>query len=48
MIYNAYPRLREDSNSNFFLFRGKPVNRFKTLDENGIKNLDIITLSTID
>ena len=48
MIYNAYPRLRENSNSNFFLFRGKPVNRFKTLDENGIKNLDVITLSTID
>ena len=48
MIYNEYPKLRENSNSNFFLFRGKPVNRFKTLDENGIKNLDIITLSTID
>jgi hypothetical protein len=33
---------------NYFIVRGKKINRFETLEENGIKNSDIITLNKID
>lgn len=33
---------------NYFIAKGKKVNRFETLEENGIKNSDIITLNKID
>ena len=33
---------------NFFIVNGKKINRFETLEENGIKNSDIITLNQID
>ena len=33
---------------NYFIVQGKKINRFETLEENGIKNSDIITLNKID
>ena len=33
---------------NYFIVQGKKINRFETLEENGIKNSDIITLNQID
>ena len=33
---------------NYFIVNGKKINRFETLEENGIKNSDIITLNQID
>ena len=48
IIYNEYPQLRENSNSNCFLAKGNIINRFKTMDENNIENMDILTLSTFN
>ena len=48
IIYSEYPQFRENSNSNCFLVNGKIINRFKTMDENNIKNRDVLTLSTFD
>ena len=33
---------------NYFISRGKKVNRYETLEENGIKNNDVITLVNMD
>ena len=33
-LYEKYPQYLEDTN--FFLFKGHPINRFKTLEDNGI------------
>jgi len=46
ILYNNYPKYREIEN--FFLVNGKKINRHKTLEQNEIKNNDIITLKTID
>ena len=46
ILYNNYPNYREIEN--YFLVNGKKINKFKTIEENGIKNNDIITLKTID
>ena len=48
MLYNQYPNLRENSNSNYFLVNGQTINKFKTLDENNVKNFDVITLLHIE
>ena len=48
MFYNEYPQYRENSNSHYFVVNGQTVNKFKTLDENKIKNSDIISLFTIE
>ena len=48
IIYNEYPQFRENSSSNCFLIKGKIINRFKTMDENNIKNMDSLTLTTFD
>ena len=46
ILYNNYPNYREIEN--YFLVNGKKINKFKTIEENGIKNNNIITLKTID
>ena len=46
MIYKKYPKYTETEN--FFLVSGNKINRNRTLEENKIKNNDVLTLSTID
>jgi len=46
ILYNEYPQYEELSN--YFLSNGKKISKFKTLEENKIKNSDIITLYLID
>ena len=42
-LYKKYPEYTE--NENFFILNGKKINRYKTLDQNGVKNNDIIILN---
>ena len=42
MIYEKYPKFMKTNNC--FLVRGKTINRNQTLEQNNIKNDDIITL----
>ena len=42
LLYDIYPEYKEVEN--YFLANGNKVNKFKTLEENRIKNSDIITL----
>ena len=44
-LYKKYPEYSE--NENYFIFKGKKVNRYKTLEQNGIKNNDVIILNEI-
>ena len=46
ILYNNYPNYREIEN--YFISNGKKINKYKTIEQNGIKNNDIITLKTID
>jgi len=46
ILYKKYPNYRE--NENYFIFNGKKVKRNKTLEENNIKDNDILTLTTND
>ena len=41
-IYQKYPKYTEAEN--FFIVNGNKINRNKTLEQNNIKNNDIITL----
>ena len=45
-FYEAYPDYIETEN--FFTLNGKKVNKYKTLDDNNIKNNDIILLNIIN
>ena len=45
-LYEVYPKYKECEN--YFLVSSKKVNRFKTLEENEIKNSEIITLVQYD
>ena len=42
-LYKKYPEYTE--NENFFILNGKKINRYKTLEQNGVKNNDIIILN---
>ena len=42
MLYEKYPKYTEAEN--FFIVNGNKINRSKTLEQNNIKNNDIITL----
>lgn len=46
ILYKEYPEYEELSN--YFLSNGKKISKFKTLEENKIKNSDIITLFLVD
>ncbi len=45
-LYNEYPEYEE--NENYFTVNGIKINRHKTLEENKIKNNNIITLNSLD
>ena len=45
-LYKVYPEYLESEN--YFLTKGKKVNRFKTIEQNNIKNSDIITLEKFE
>ena len=45
-LYEKYPKYKETEN--FFLVNGKKLNKHKTLDENKIKDNDVLTLSVFD
>ena len=45
-LYEKYPQYKESEN--YFIVNGGKVNRFKTLNENNIKNGDKIVLNIID
>ena len=42
-LYKKYPEYTE--NENFFILNGKKINKYKTLEQNGVKNNDIIILN---
>ena len=46
MLNNEFPNLKDKEP--YFLVNGRRIKRFKTLDENGIKNNDIISIFLID
>ena len=46
ILYDNYPNYREFEN--YFLVNGHKINRNKTIEQNKIKNNDIITLNKID
>ncbi len=43
-LYNDYPEYN-DGEDNFFTVNGKKILKYKTLEENGIKNSDVILLN---
>ena len=45
-LYEHYPEYGE--NENFFTFNGKKINKNKSMEENNIKNNDIIILNTFN
>ena len=45
ILYNNYPNYRDIEN--YFLVNGKIINKYKTIEENEIKNNDIITLNQL-
>ena len=45
-LYNIYDEYRESNN--IFLYRGRPILRFKTIEENKIKNGDKIQLQKFE
>ena len=42
ILYDKYPEYKDTEN--YFIFNGKKINRFNTIDENNISNNSIITL----
>ena len=45
-LYEKYPKYKETEN--YFLVNGKKLNKHKTLDENKIKDNDVLTLGIFD
>ena len=45
-IYEKYPKYAE--NENFFTFNGNKINKYKTMDDNNIKNNAVVILNIID
>ena len=46
LLYEIYPELTESEN--FFIVNGLKINKFKTLEENKIKDNDLVLLNRID
>jgi hypothetical protein len=46
LFYKNYPKYKESKN--YFLCNGNKINRFKTLEENGIRNNDIISINSFE
>ena len=45
-MYNNYPDYEEYEN--YFLVNGRKINKNKTIEENSIKDKDVLTLLKID
>ena len=45
ILYNNYPKYKKYEN--YFLVNGRRINKYNTIEENGIKNNDIITLNQL-
>ena len=45
-LYEYYPKYKDTEN--YFLVNGKKLNRHRTLEDNKIKDNDILTLGVID
>ena len=45
-LYEIYPKYKKCEN--YFMVNGQKINRFETLEENKIKNSQIITLTQYD
>ena len=43
MLYDKYPEYKKSEN--YFLYKGKKINRFETIEENGIEYSALITLN---
>ena len=48
LLYKEYPEYLENEGENYFLVNGRKIYRYKSLEENGIHNSDIIILNKID
>ena len=48
LLYDIEDYQEFKETDNYFLVRGKKIKRYKTLEENGIKNSDVITLVRLD
>jgi hypothetical protein len=48
LLYKEYPEYLENDAENYFLVNGRKIYRYKSLEENGIHNSDIIILNKID
>ena len=48
LLYKEYPEYSENEGENYFLVNGRKIYRYKSLEENGIHNSDIIILNKID
>ena len=46
LLYEKYPEYI--NSENYFILNGNKINKYKTVEENNIKNSDIITLNTFD
>jgi hypothetical protein len=46
IVYDKYPKFKDTDN--FFIVNGNRINRHRTLEENKIKDNDILTLGVID
>ena len=46
MLYEKYPKYKDTEN--YFIVNGHKINRNRTVDENKIKNNDVLTLSIND
>ncbi len=44
LLYEIEEYIEYKEVENYFLVRGRKINRYETLEENGIRNSDIITL----
>jgi len=47
LLYKEYPEYLENEGENYFLVNGRKIFRYKSLEENGIHNSDIIILNKI-
>ena len=48
VLYNVEEYKEFLNSENYFLVRGRKINKYLSLDENGIKNNDIIMLNSMD
>ena len=47
LLYEKYPEYLENEGEHYFIVNGGKINRYKSLEENGIHNSDIIILNKI-